>query len=76
MLEGLEPVRNRNYSCKVELLREELEPSDYEILLTAIADPDKWGAKTLQNALRLRGVYLADTTIGKHRRKLCACFRD
>lgn len=76
MLEGLEPERHRLYYCKVELLRAELEPSDYEILQTALADRDKWGAKTLQKALRKRGVMLADTTITKHRQQLCACFRD
>jgi hypothetical protein len=76
MLEGLEPPKNRTYYCKVELLRDELEPSDYLILLSAIADTEKWPAKTLQKALAQRKVKLSDTTIGKHRQQVCACFRD
>lgn len=76
MLEGLEPAKNRAYTCKVELLRGQLDAEDYEILLTALADTQKWGAKTLQKALRERGVLLADTTITRHRQNACACFRE
>lgn len=76
MLEGLEPITNRTFYCKIDLLRKELEPKDYEILLAAINDTNKWSAKGLQTALRSRGVVLADTTITKHRNQLCNCFRD
>jgi hypothetical protein len=76
MLEGLEPTTNRAYYCKVDELSKELEPKDYEILTNAIADRSKWSAKGLQNALRARGVSLADTTITKHRNQLCNCFRS
>ena len=75
MLEGLEPIQNRVYYCKVDLMKKELEPKDYQILLEAIADSDKWSAKGLQTALRLRGLILADTTIAKHRNKTCNCFK-
>ena len=75
MLEGLEPVQNRVYYCKVDLLKKELEEKDYKILLEAIADADKWSAKGLQTALRVRGLVLADTTIAKHRNHTCNCYK-
>lgn len=75
MLEGLEPVKNRVYYCKVDLLKDELEPNDYQILLDAIADDKKWSAKGLQTALKMRGVTLADTTIAKHRNQTCNCYK-
>lgn len=75
MLEGLEPIKNRVFYCKVDLLKKDLEPKDYQILLEAIADTDKWSAKGLQTALRMRGVTLADTTIAKHRNQTCNCFK-
>lgn len=76
MLEGLEPTTNRAYYCKVDLLKKDLETKDYQILIDAIADVDKWSAKGLQTALRTRGVILADTTITKHRNKVCNCYRE
>ena len=48
MLEGLEPIKNRVFYCKVDLLKKELQPKDYQILLDAIADTNKWSAKGLQ----------------------------
>lgn len=76
MLEGLEPIKNRAYYCKVDLMRKDLDEKDYQILLDAINDPDKWSAKGLQTALRVRGVILADTTIARHRNKTCNCYKD
>lgn len=75
MLEGLEPIKNRVYYCKVDLLKTELEPKDYQILLDAIADANKWSAKGLQTALKMRGLTLADTTITKHRNQTCNCYK-
>ena len=75
MLEGLEPPKNKSVYCKVAQLRERLEESDVVIFETALADKERWAAKTLQNALRERGLSLADTTITKHRNKTCACYR-
>ena len=75
MLEGLQPENNRAYYCKVETLRNELDPKDFAILETALADDKLWSANGLSKALRKRGVVLADTTIGKHRNKQCWCFR-
>jgi hypothetical protein len=76
MLEGLEPAKSRVFYCKVDLMSKELEEKDYKILLQAIADTDTWTARGLQNALKLRGVTLADTTIAKHRNKTCNCYKD
>jgi hypothetical protein len=76
MLEGLEPLKNRTYTCKIELMQEQLDPKDYQILLEALADSNKWTAKGLSNALKTRGVTLADTTITRHRTQVCNCFRS
>jgi len=75
MLESLEPPRNLVYTCKVDLLKDELSEDDYKILMEAINDRQKWGAKTLNKALAERGLSLADTTITRHRNKQCACYR-
>jgi len=75
MLEGLEPKKNKVYSCKVDLLKASLSEADYKILMEAIDDKDKWQNRTLSRALLERGLKLADTTIGKHRNKECACYR-
>jgi hypothetical protein len=75
MLEGLEPPKSKSVYCKVSQTLEKLEDNDAAILIAALADVDRWGAKTLQNALRERGLSLSDTTIAKHRNKTCACYR-
>lgn len=75
MLEGLEPPKNKAVYCKIALTMEQLEDADKLILTNALEDVEKWGAKTLSNALRTKGLSLADTTISKHRNKTCACFR-
>lgn len=75
MLEGLEPPKNKAVYCKIALTLEQLDEADKTILTNALEDVEKWGAKTLSNALRTKGLSLADTTISKHRNKTCACFR-
>jgi hypothetical protein len=76
MLEGLKPPPNKVYYCRVSQVLAELDQADQEILDQAIADYRSWPAKTLQKALRERGLTLADTTITKHRNQLCACAKD
>lgn len=76
MLEGLKPPPNKAYYCRVSQVLAELDQADQEILDQAIADYRSWPAKTLQKALRERGLTLADTTITKHRNQLCACAKD
>lgn len=76
MLEGLEPPKNRAVYCKVAQVMQDLSESDQKILTDAIADKDRWAAKSLSNALRGKGLSIADTTIAKHRNKVCACYRD
>ena len=75
MLEGLEPPKSKSVYCKVAQTLEKLDENDAAILIAALADVHRWGAKTLQNSLRERGLSLADTTISKHRNKTCACYR-
>ena len=75
MLEGLEPPKNKTEFCKVDHVISQLEESDAKILQEALDDTERWKHKTLSNALRSRGISLADTTISKHRFKVCACFR-
>lgn len=73
MLEGLKPPPNRAYFCRVAQVLAELDDSDKGILEQALADHQSWPAKTLQHALKERGLSLADTTISKHRKALCQC---
>ena len=75
MLEGLEPLKSKAVYCKVDQMRNTLSAEDYAIFIAAVDDKDKWPAKTLTNALRQRGVSVADTTITKHRQRACACHR-
>jgi hypothetical protein len=75
MLEGLEPPQNKTVFCKVDHVMSQLEESDTKILQEALDDTERWKHKTLSNALRARGISLADTTISKHRLRVCACFR-
>ena len=76
MLEGLEPPKNKSVFCKVNDVMNELEEADVQILQAALADTDRWKHKTLSNALRAKGISLADTTISKHRLRVCACYRS
>lgn len=76
MLEGLKPPPNRAYFCRVAQALTDLSEADREILSTALQDKQSWPAKTLSNALRERGLVLADTTITKHRQQLCQCGRE
>ena len=76
MLEGLEPPKNKAVFCKVNDVMNELEEADVQILQAALANTDRWKHKTLSNALRAKGVSLADTTISKHRLRVCACYRS
>lgn len=73
MLEDLKPP-GRHFTCKVQTVAEELDAKDSEILIEAV-NSDKWSFKTLSNELAKRGIVIVDTTIAKHRRKQCSCFR-
>lgn len=76
MLEGLTPPRNKTVFCKIDKLAAEMTPEDRAIFMAAIEDHRTWPANTLSNALRQKGVSVADMTITKHRLQACACFRD
>lgn len=76
MLEGLEPAKNKSEYCKVQQTLEVLDDKDKKILNDALEDKDRWSDKGLSTALRQRGLSLADTTLSKHRKKTCACYRS
>jgi hypothetical protein len=72
LLEGLEPyIKDR--PCRVRTLVAELDQKDVDILLTALKSPDVWPAKTLSNALKIRGVLISDNAISQHRKGACSC---
>ncbi len=75
MLEGLTPPKSKSEYCKIDLVLKDLSKGDAQILMEALDNTDVWGAKTLSNALREKGLSIADTTITKHRKKICACYR-
>ena len=75
MLENLVPKKNKSEYCKIANTLAILDEPDVKILVTALEDRDTWSAKGLSNALRERGLSIADTTIAKHRNKVCACYR-
>lgn len=72
MLEGLTPPERSTTFCKVSFTAEQLEPSDKEILLTAV-DSQEWSAKALSKALKERGIQISDTTLLRHRQRHCSC---
>jgi hypothetical protein len=76
MLEGLEPAKSNVYRCKVNTYLLELDATDRDILDSAVDDDKTWPAQTLATALRKRGVIISDLTIGRHRKQVCACYRE
>jgi hypothetical protein len=76
MLEGMKPAKSNVYRCKVATNLQELEAADSEILADAISDDKTWPAQTLATELRKRGVVISDLTIGRHRKRVCACYRE
>ncbi len=75
LLEGLTPPR-KEFPCGVRKVMETLEPNDQKILRLSLEDAESWPAKTLERALKLRGVSLSEGPIRKHRLRNCSCFRD
>ena len=76
MLEGMKPAKSNVYRCKVNTYLMELDATDRDILDSAVDDYKTWPAQTLATALRKRGVVISDLTIGRHRKKVCACYRE
>lgn len=76
MLEGLTPPRNQTEYCKIADMAAVMTESDRLIFMAAVEDEEAWGASTLSIALRQRGTSVADTTITKHRKRACFCFRS
>lgn len=74
MLEGL-VVPKRKYPCRVRDVAQILDAKDAKILLDA-ADNPEWPYLTLEISLAKFGVTISQTSIRKHRTKLCSCFRS
>jgi len=72
LLDGLEPEK-RVRPCRVRSILSELDKKDAEILSAALNAVESWAAKTLSNALKMRGVVLSDGAIASHRRGSCSC---
>lgn len=72
MLEDLQPPV-KGYTCRIRTVKNELDKKDQEIIDAALADVDKWPAKTLSNALSAKGLKVTDNSITRHRKGLCSC---
>jgi hypothetical protein len=72
LLDGLEPHKKAR-PCRVRSVLSELDKKDAEILVAALNSVESWAAKTLSNALKIRGVLVSDSAIASHRRGSCSC---
>ena len=72
MLEDMMPpvIKTR---CKVRTMLEQLDETDREILLKAIADHEAWSSNALARALSQRGLITTEKPIRKHRNRECSC---
>lgn len=59
-------------SCGVRTLLSQLEPDDFDAVVTALADPRMTGT-AIQRALTKNGHDIGIATIQRHRREACAC---
>lgn len=75
MLEGLTPNKKQK-PCALERLMTTLDKADRDILEQAVANVALWTSNSLSNALRDRGIVIADHTITKHRNKVCVCYKS
>lgn len=69
-LENIAPKR----TCRVHIINQTLEPADSEIFLAAVMNP-QFPVKRLEKELRARGVEISDTSIDRHRTKVCSCWK-
>lgn len=74
LLDDFEPPA-RKFPCKIATVLSELQAADKAVLIEALADENKWPAKTLSNALKPRGIQLVDSTISRHRQGHCSCLK-
>jgi hypothetical protein len=71
MLEGMTPPV-KELLCAVMERAAELEPADLKILLDSLADK-RWSNNALATELTARGFIISESTVRKHRNKVCAC---
>lgn len=72
MLEDMKPPV-KSYTCRVRTIHDGLDKKDQDIFDNAVADAISWPAKTLSNALAVRGLTITDSSITRHRKGLCSC---
>lgn len=76
MLENITAPKNKAIYCKVAQVLETLDKKDQEILNSWLEDEAVWSANGISKTLRAHTpISLADTTITKHRKRICACYR-
>lgn len=71
MLEGMTPP-NKESLCAVMTRAADLEPADLKVLLDALEDK-RWSNNALADELTKRGFEISESTVRKHRNKVCAC---
>jgi Zn-dependent peptidase ImmA (M78 family) len=72
MLEDMMPPVMKT-RCKVRTMLEQLDETDRDILLKAIADYEAWSSNALARALSQRGLITTEKPIRKHRNRECSC---
>ena len=72
MLEDLTPPA-RVIPCAIRTILEQLDESDQNILLNALADTEAWSNNALARALTDRGLRISEKPIRKHRSRYCSC---
>jgi len=73
MLEGLAPPK-RERLCLVGEQSANLDSDDLEILNDALVDV-RWSTNALAKALNARGFKVGNTLLGRHREKICSCYK-
>jgi hypothetical protein len=73
MLEGLTPPK-RERLCLVGEQSANLDAADLKVLNDALVDP-RWSTNALAKALNARGFKVGNTLLGRHREKVCSCFK-
>ena len=73
MLESL-VIPERNYPCRVRDVAADLDVKDKTILVEAAENPE-WPYVALENALGKLGITVSQSSIKKHRTKVCSCYR-
>ena len=73
------PSRNRRMECSVGLLLRTLDAQESDALQTMIDDPQRLSTEIVddlrEEGITVRGHYMRDNTMSRHRRGACSCDR-